>query len=149
MAYIKLHRAIPFSNADCNAVVSMQNAPSSYIVAILCCCTRLSLCDLKSCVRLIFLRIACRSKNCNRPREEEFSDFLTRPIATREIVQNSSEAEPSKCQIDFEYKDLLFSVKIVVKYKRYYRWAHFARSNSICSLFAPNSLLRHESINGT
>ena len=46
-AYIKLHKAIPFSNADCSAVVSMQNAPSSYIVAILCCCTRLSLCDLK------------------------------------------------------------------------------------------------------
>lgn len=48
VAYIILHRAIPFSNADCNAVVSMQNAPSSYMVVALCCCTRLSLCDLKS-----------------------------------------------------------------------------------------------------
>lgn len=46
--YIRLHKAIPFSNADCSAVVSMQNAPSSYMVAILCCCTRLSLWDLKS-----------------------------------------------------------------------------------------------------
>lgn len=45
--YIRLHKAIPFSNADCSAVVSMQNAPSSYMVAILCCCTRLSLWDLK------------------------------------------------------------------------------------------------------
>lgn len=46
--YIRLHKAIPFSNADCSAVVSMQNAPSSYMVAILCCCTRLSLWDLES-----------------------------------------------------------------------------------------------------
>lgn len=45
---MRLHKAIPFSNADCSAVVSMQNAPSSYMVAILCCCTRLSLWDLKS-----------------------------------------------------------------------------------------------------
>lgn len=33
----------------------MQNAPSSYMVAILCCCTRLSLWDLKSGVRFTFL----------------------------------------------------------------------------------------------
>lgn len=33
---------------------------------------------------------------------------------------NRSEAEPSEFQIDFEYKDLLSSVKIAIKYKKYY-----------------------------
>lgn len=36
----------------------------------------------------------------------------------RKKGMNCSEAEPSEFQIDFEYKDLLFSVKIVIKCKK-------------------------------